>query len=98
MLQFDFIFVPKPFRAQSLYNNINQILIRFLQSKLISNSFSMKTNSFLRANNPYLELCKIMIYLHLSFLLQDLSVTLFLRSQYFSAIVCQNSDKSLLKF
>jgi len=62
------------FRALSLYN-INQILIRFLQSKLIS-------NSFLRANDPYLELCKIMIYLHLSFLLQDLSVTLFLRSQF----------------
>ena len=34
------------------------ILIRFLRSKSISNSFSMKTNSFLRANNPYLELCK----------------------------------------
>ena len=42
--------------GHNLYD-MNQILIRFLLSKLISNSFSMKTNSFLRANNPELELC-----------------------------------------
>ena len=51
------------FWAQALYN-LNTILIRFLQSKLISNSFLMKPNSFLRANDSYLELC--IIYLNIN--------------------------------
>ena len=57
---FDLIFVSKPFRCKSFSDTI---FIRYksnsnscLRSKLISNSFSMSTNSFLLANDPYLEL------------------------------------------
>ena len=39
------------FRAQSLYD-INQIIIHFLRCKLISNSFSIKTNSFFPSKRP----------------------------------------------
>ena len=39
------------FSGQSLHN-INQILIHFLRSKLISNSFSIKTKSFFPSKRP----------------------------------------------